>query len=150
METITDDRLRKILIPGLLGASTAQQFFFCLEEIASLAPMSEYVRLGNLQDDDGIKAILPQKTSGLFGLGYSLPAYCTKEEDFLGACYVFNVMANILDNKPRKEILVTSVISLMTKAQTIDNKTLPRKIGKSAAYKAMRKNHMTAFADIDV
>lgn len=111
--------------------------------------MSEYVRLGNLGDVEGIKAILPQKTSGLFGLGYSLPAYCTKEEDFLGACFVFNVMANIEDNKPRKEILVTSVISLMTKAQKIDSKTLPRKIGRSAAYKAMRQEHMAAFAEID-
>jgi hypothetical protein len=110
--------------------------------------MSEYIRLGNLKDDEGIKAILPQKTSGLFGLSYSLPAYCTTEEDFLGACYVFNVLANIEDNQPRKEILVTSVISLFLKAQKVDSKDLPRKIGKSAAYKAMRKEHMAAFAEI--
>lgn len=149
METVTDERLRKILIPGLVGTATANEFFFVIEEIASLAPMSEYIRLGNLKDDDGIKAILPQKTSGLFGLGYSLPAYCTTEEDFLGACYVFNVLASINDNQPRKEILVTSIISLFLKAQKIDSKDLPRKIGRSAAYKAMRKEHMAAFAEIE-
>lgn len=150
IKTIKDDKLRKILIPGLVGAATAHEFFFVCEEIASLSPMSEYIRLGNLKDDEGIKAILPQKTSGLFGLGYSLPSYCTKENDFLGACYVFNIMANIKDNKPRKEILVTSIISLMLKAQSIDNSNLPVKIARSPAYKAMRKEHMAAFSEISV
>lgn len=68
LEVVKDDTLRKILIPGLVGNATATEFFFVIEEIASLAPMSEYIRLGNLKDDEGIKAILPQKTSGLFGL----------------------------------------------------------------------------------
>jgi len=148
MEKITDEQQLKIILPGLLGAATAHEFFFVIEELASLAPMSEYIRLGVLQDDRLIKNILPTKITGLYGLSYSLPSYCKTEEEFIAACYVFNVLGSIEDNLPRKEILVTSVITLFSKAQKIDNKKLPYKIGKSEAYKAMRKEHMQAFSDL--
>jgi hypothetical protein len=149
METITDESLLKVILPGVLGSAAAHEFWFCYEELTGLAPMSEYVRLGILEDDDAIKAILPTKTTGLYGLSYSLPSYCTKEEDFLGACYVLNVLGNIKDNLPRKEILVTSVISLFTKAQKVDNKKLPFKIRASKAYAIMRKEHMMACSDLE-
>lgn len=148
LEKITDEQKLKIILPGLLGSAAAHEFFFCIDEIQGLAPMSEYIRLGIAEDDEGIKNILPTKITGLYGLGYSLPAYCKTEEDFIGACYVFNVLGSIQDNLPRKEILVTSVITLFTKAQKIDNKKLPHKICKSPAYKIMREEHMHAFADL--
>lgn len=148
LEKITDDQKLKIILPGILGAAAAHEFFFCLEEIGSLAPMSEYIRLGIKEDVEGIKNILPNKITGLYGLSYSLSAYCKTEEDFIGACFVFNILGSIVDNLPRKEILVTGVISLFTKAQKIDNKKLPQKICKSPAYKTMREEHMHAFADL--
>lgn len=149
MFAVSNDRLRKILIPGIIGAACANEFFFVIEEIASLAPMSEYVRLGLAQDDKALREILPQTTASLFGLGYSLPAYCVKEDDFIGACYVIKVMSDIEDDKPRKEILVSSMISLLTRANTIDKGKLPRKITRSKAYRIMREEHMKAFAEMD-
>lgn len=148
LEKITDDQKLKIILPGLLGAAAAHEFFFALSELGELAPMSEYIKLGIAEDDEAIRNILPNKLTGLYGLGYSLPAYCKTEEDFIGACYVFNVLGNIEDNLPRKEILVTAVITLFSRAQKIDNKKLPQKIGRSKAYKTMREEHIQAFSDL--
>lgn len=148
LEKITDEQKLKIILPGILGAAASHEFFFAIQELASLAPMGDYIKYGIAENDEAIKNILPNKITGLYGLGYSLPSYCKTEEDFVGACYVFNVLGSIQDNLPRKEILVTSVISLFTKAQKIDNKKLPHKICKSPAYKIMREEHMNAFADL--
>lgn len=149
METITDESLLKVILPGVLGSAAAHEFYFALEELSNLAPMSEYIRLGLKEDDEAIRSILPTKITGLYGLSYSLPAYCTKEKDFIGACYVLNVLGDIEDSLPRKEILVTSVISLFTKAQKVDNKKLPFKIRASKAYATMRKEHMLACSDLE-
>jgi hypothetical protein len=148
MEKITDESLLKVILPGILGSATAHEFWFACEELSSLAPMSEYIRLGLQENDTALKEILPTKITGLYGLSYSLPAYCTKEEDFLGACHVLNVMGDIQDNLPRKEILVVSIISLFSKAQKIDNKKLPFKIRASKAYATMRKEHMMACSEL--
>jgi hypothetical protein len=148
MEKVEEEQLLKVILPGVLGSATAHEFFFAIEELGALASMSEYIRLGLAEDDEGLKAILPKKITGLYGLSYSLPSYCTTEDDFLGACYVLNVLANIEDNLPRKEILVVSVISLFTKAQKVDNKKLPFKIRASKAYAAMRKEHMLACSEL--
>lgn len=149
MEKITDENLLKVILPGILGAATSHEFFFAIEELQSLASMEEYIRLGNLEDVEGLKSILPTKITGLYGLGYSLPAYCTTEEDFIGACFVLNVLGDIEDNLPRKEILVMSIISLFTKAQKVDNKKLPFKIRASKAYATMRKEHLMACSDYE-
>lgn len=148
METVTDESLLKFILPGILGSATAHEFFFAVEELGSLAPMSEYIRLGLACDDAGIREILPTKITGLFGLSYSLPAYCKEENDFIGACHVLSVLSEIEDNLPRKELLVTSVTSLFVKAQQVDNKTLPFKIRASKAYAAMRKEHLLAWSDL--
>ena len=118
------------------------------EEIAELAPMSEYVRLGLAKKDKAIEKILPKKITGLFGLSYNLPAYCTKAEDFVGACYVLNVMANIDDGKSRNEILATSVLSLFNRAKQIKDMAIIKQMTRSTAYQQMRQNHFEAIADL--
>lgn len=148
METIKDESLLKVILPGVIGSAAAHEFWFCIEEIGNLSPMQDYIALGLKEDDEALKQILPAKLTGLYGLSYSLPAYCTKEEDFIGACHVFNVLADIEDNLPRKEILASSVITLFTKAQKVDNKNLPFKIRASKAYAAMRKQHMLGFTEL--
>ena len=57
-------------------------------------------------------------------------------------------MANIEDDLPRKEILCSGIITLFTRAQEINSK-MARAIRKADAYKAMRTQHMAAFAEIE-
>jgi len=148
MWRIEKENMQKIMVPGIVGAASSVEYFSTVEEISSLAPMSEYIRLGLDKNAEGLRNLLPNKIAGLFGLGYSLPAYCEKEEDFVGACYVFNELANIEDDLPRKEILCSGIITLFTRAQEINAK-MAKAIHRAPAYKVMRKQHMAAFAEIE-
>lgn len=148
MTEVTKDQMLKIMVPGIVGIASSVEFFSVVEEISSLAPMSEYIRLGLAKNSEGLRNLLPNKIAGLFGLGYSLPAYCESEEDFIGACYVFNELANIEDDLPRKEILCSGIITLFTRAQDINAK-MAKAIRRAPAYKTMRAQHMAAFAEIE-
>jgi len=148
MSEVEDEDMLKIMVPGIIGSASSVEFFSTVEEIASLAPMSEYIRLGLSKNSEGLRNLLPNKIAGLFGLGYSLPAYCQTEEDFIGACYVFNELANIEDDLPRKEILCSGIITLFTRAQEINSK-MAKAIRRAPAYKVMRTQHMAAFAEIE-
>lgn len=145
---IDDDQLLKVMVPGIVGSASSVEFFSVVEEISSLAPMSEYIRLGLKKDSKSLVDLLPNKIAGLFGLGYSLPAYCQSEDDFVGACYVLNELANIEDDLPRKEILCSGIITLFTRAQEIDS-SMAKAIHKAPAYRIMRKQHLAAFAEIE-
>lgn len=148
LDVVTDPKLRRAIVPGIIGQATAIEFFHTVEEIGQLAPMSEYVRLGNAGDTEGLKKILPNSIPGLYGLGYSLPAYCSKEEDFLGAVFALDVMSEVKDGLPRNEILSVAMISLFHKTQETGKSSLIRKITKSAAYRKVRKTTQE-FADIE-
>ena len=109
--------------------------------------MSEYIRLGLAKDVKGLRNILPNSVPGLYGLGYSLPAYCQKEDDFIGATFVLNVMSEIEDNLPRNEILSVALASLFKKTEKTGSSKLIKKILKSEAYRKVRKTTME-FSDI--
>ena len=148
LDAVKDKNLRRSIIPGIIGQATAVEFFHCIEEIGQLAPMSEYIRLGLEKDTKGLKKLLPNSIPGLYGLGYSLPSYCEKEEDFIGATFVLNTMSEIDDNLPRNEILSVAMVSLFNKTQKTGSSTLIRKILKSDAYRKMRKTTQE-FAGMD-
>lgn len=143
-----EDALLQIMIPGLVGTATAQEFFFVTNELSKLAPMEEYIALANANKKQALIDLLPTEISGLYGLGYSLPSYCETEEDYLGACYIFNVIGGIKDKLARKELMSNGVVSLFNKAFKIGNDGIARKIRRSAAYKEMRET-MKQFAEIE-
>ena len=148
LDAVEDPKLRRAIIPGIIGQSTAIEFFHTVEEIGQLAPMSEYIRLAQAKDIKGLKKILPTGIPGLYGLGYSLPAYCSKEEDFIAATFVFNIMTEINDGLPRNEILSVAMIALFKKSQSTGKANIIRKITKSDAYRKMRKTTQE-FAEIE-
>lgn len=147
LDAIDDPKLRRIIIPGIIGQATAIEFFFTVEEIGQLAPMSQYIELGLAKDVKALKKLLPTKITGLYGLGYSLPAFCEKEEDFIGATFVLNTMSEIEDNLPRNEVLSVAMVNLFKKTEKTGSSTLIRKILKSDAYRKMRKTTQE-FADV--
>lgn len=150
MKTITDDNLRKIIIPGILGEAVSTEFFCTVEELANLAPMSEFVRLGIDKNDQELLKIMPNTLPSLFGFSYALPQYCSEEKHFMGACYAFKILNDIKDDKPRMEILTTAMLNLFNRANLIDATNLPKKIVRSAAYKAMRKDLSIIFEDMEL
>lgn len=139
LDAVKDENLRRTIVPGIIGQAAAVEFFFTVQEIANLLPMSEYVKLGLEQNSKELKKVLPSTIPGLYGLSYSLPAYCEKEEDFIGATFVLNAMSEIKDNLPRNEILSVAMISLFKKSQSAGSSSLIRKITKTDAYRKMRK-----------
>ena len=68
LDSIENEKLRRAIVPGIIGQATAIQFFHTVEEISQLAPMSEYIQLGLNKDVEGLKRILPSKITGLYGL----------------------------------------------------------------------------------
>ena len=149
MNSITDNAILKTMIPGVIGASSAQEFFFVTEELSQLAPMETYIEKALAKDIKGLKEILPNTMPGLYGLGYSLPSFCETEEDFVGACGVFNVLGTIDDKLPRSEIVASSMVTLFDIAIQSGEANLARKIRRSEAYQQMRKNQYATFAEIE-
>lgn len=140
--------LLKVMVPGIIGTASAQEFFFVTEELSKLAPMEDYINKALAKDKRGLIEILPNELPGLYGLGYSLPAYCETEEDYVAACYIFNVLGNIADNLPRKEIMSNAMTTLFDRAHKLGNSEIARQVRRSDAYREMRKS-MKSFAEID-
>jgi hypothetical protein len=145
MKEIENETVRKVLVSGTIGNAAAEQFFFVIQELDSLLPMSEYIRVASTENEKAVKEIMPTQLPGLYGLGYSLPAFCDTEEDYIAACFVFNVMAT-LDNLPGTEIMCNAVNSLFERAQKSGGIAKARAVRRSNAYKLVREQ-MSEFID---
>ena len=140
--------LLKIMVPGVIGTASAQEFFFVIEELSKLAPMEDYIAKALAKDKKGLIEILPNELPGLYGLGYSLTSFCETEEHYIGACYVFNVLSSVADSLPRTEIMSNAMTCLFEKAHKLGNSNIARQVRHSDAYKEMR-DVIKSFADID-
>ena len=140
--------LLKVMVPGVIGTASAQEFFFVTEELSKLAPMEDYIALALKKDKRGLLELLPNELPGLYGMGYSLPSFCETEEHYVAACYIFNVLGNVADNLPRKEIMSNAMTTLFDRAHKIGDTNIARQVRRSDAYKEMRKS-MKSFAEID-
>ena len=147
MYEVKEDFVRKAMINGILGTGAAQEFFFVIEELGSLLPMSEYIALGLAEDEKAIQEVLPTTLPALYGLGYSLPAYCKSEDDYIAACFLFNVLGGMNDGEnsrgnsclPYKEIMANSMITLFTQAHAKGGIKKAQAVRRSSAYSVIRK-----------
>lgn len=135
---VQEDNIRQYLISGVVGLAAAQQFFFCLEQIEELAGMDEYLALAEKKDLKALVDLLPTKPAGLYGLSFSLPAFCSTEKDYVNACYVFYAISTIEDHIPRGEIVLSSMLSLFKTLHSAKLTKIISKVCASKAYKAMR------------
>ena len=120
------------LISGIVGEATCAEFFHVLEELQDCPSVETLLQA----DCKQLLEIIPRTIPGLYGLTYSLIAYCQNLDDFRNAARVFQAIAQIQDELPRSEIQALAFELLMEKA---DKFKLLFSFGKTPEYQAYRE-----------
>jgi len=125
---------REFLVAGIVGEAAAAEFFHVVEELKDLPPME---RLFESADDaKKLAKMLPATLSGLYGLTYSLAAYCSQLPDFQKAIRILEAMSEASDDLPRAEVQALAMELLLEKAGRLG---LLFQLGDTPEYGAYRK-----------
>jgi hypothetical protein len=120
------------LISGIVGEATCAEFFHVLEELQDCPSVETLLQA----DPKQLLEIIPKTIPGLYGLTYSLIAYCQNLYDLRNAARVLNTITQIQDTLPRAEIQALAFELLMEKA---DKFKLLFSFGKTPEYQAYRE-----------
>lgn len=120
------------LISGIVGEATCAEFFHVLEELQDCPNVETLLQADRVQ----LLEIMPRTIPSLYGLTYSLIAYCQNLDDLRNAARVLNAMTLIQDELPRAEIQALAFELLMEKA---DKFKLLFSFGKTPEYQAYRE-----------
>lgn len=123
------------IVSGIVGESAAAEFFHVVEEVSELPPIEDILKA----EGKKLKSMLPSKTSGMYGLSYSIPSFCNKLEHFTGAIRVFQALTEIEDEKPREEIQALAMELLLGRAYSLENHEMLMKLAASPEYRNYRK-----------
>jgi hypothetical protein len=113
IRTETDKEKRQYLLGGVIGESASIEFFHVLEEIQDLPPMQDLFQA----DNHIIRGMLPRTVAGLYGLAYSVAAYCDSMETFRKACVIFNELDQLDRTLPGAEIQTLAFEILLEKSE---------------------------------
>lgn len=133
------------IIPGVVGSVTAIAFGTTLDELGSLPPMEDLFKAS----DDELRRILPDTPSGMFGLCYSVPKYCTDAKSFIKAFNMFNVLVSIKDGRRRSEVQALAAELLSKRLNTEYATRFAAEVTQSKAFQELVK-HASEFANISV
>ncbi len=98
----TDINKLHYIVSGIVGKAAAAEFFYFLEEFNNLVPFEELLK--NVDKPTKLKALLPTKIGGLYGLAYSCVPYGKDVENVAAIIKIMNVLCSIKDGLPREEI----------------------------------------------
>lgn len=129
LKTNPTEDLLEYLISGIVGNATYAEFFHILEELQDCPTIETLLQA----DRRKLLKIIPRTIPGLYGLTYSLVAYCQNLDDLRNAARIFNAMIKIQDELPRAEIQTLAFELLMGKVKD------PISFAKTPEYKAYRK-----------
>jgi hypothetical protein len=132
LKTNSPKELLEYLISGIVGQATCVEFFHILEELQDCPTIETLLQADRVK----LLKIMPRTIPGLYGLAYSLVAYCQNLVDLKKAARIFNAMIKIQDELPRAEIQTLAFELLMEKA---DKLKLLLSFGKTPQYKAYQK-----------
>lgn len=124
--------VRQFLLSGVIGEAASVEFVHVLEEIRELPPMEKLFR----QSPEEARRLFPKSVAGLYGLAYSVTAYCNDMETFQKGVLIFNELDQISRELPGAEIQTLAMELLMDKAHKL---SLDRKLTFSPEYSAYRK-----------
>ena len=133
------------IIPGIVGSVAAIAFKTTLDELGSLPPMEELFAAS----DDELRRILPDKPSGMFGLCYSVPKYCSDAKSFIKAFNMFNILVSIKDGRNRSEVQALAAELLSKRLNTEFATRFAAEVTASKAFQELVK-HASEFANISV
>jgi hypothetical protein len=125
-----DKRVRSLAVNGLVGESVAVQFFHTLEEIGGLPPIE---KLLSMRAPEAARSI-PATLTALYGLTYSLVRYVEQIADHEKTIELFDAVAGINDNLPRREIQSLGMELLLGKAH---RSNLFQTLTKSKIYRSV-------------
>ncbi len=103
-----------------------------LEELQDCPSVETLLQADQIQ----LLEIIPRTIPGLYGLTYSLIAYCHNLDDLRNAARILNTITQIQDELPRAEIQALAFELLMEKA---DKFKLLFSFGKAPEYQAYRE-----------
>ena len=101
-----------VIVNGLVGESAAVQFFHTMDEIGQLPRMEDILAL----DPRRAAKKIPATISALYGLTYSLVAFVDDLSSMQAAIRIFEAVATVSDNLPRREIQTLAMELLLAKA----------------------------------
>ena len=127
LKATKSEKTASILINGLVGEAAAVEFFHVVREIAELPKIGELLRL---PVGKAVKKV-PKKIAALYGLAYSLVAYCESAEQFTKSIELLEAVAGVEDGLPRAEIQTLGMELLLDKGNKIG---LRQEIANSAVY----------------
>ena len=107
--------VRQYLLSGVIGEAASVEFFHVLEEVRELPPMENLFRMS---PEDARRAF-PKSVAGLYGLAYSVTAYCNDLETFRKGVLIFNELDQMGRQLPGAEIQTLAMEILMDKAQKL-------------------------------
>jgi hypothetical protein len=116
LKTEKDREVQQFLLSGIIGQAASTEFFHVLEEISGLPPMNDLI---NCSPHEARKQF-PKTVAGLYGLAYSLTAYCNELEAMKRACLVFNELDQIDRKLPGAEIQTLAFEILLEKAEKLN------------------------------
>lgn len=112
LKTTEDWNLRSIMMNGLVGESVTVDFKHTAEEIEKLPPIEDLLKW---RPEEAVKKI-PATIPTLYGLVYSLNAYCSSVKDLNAATKLLIALSEVNDNLPRREIQGMAMEFLLEKA----------------------------------
>ena len=104
----TDDRLRQLVITGIVGESAAAEFFFVVNE------MKDLVSAEDLLKADPVKRLklMPRQLTSLYGLCYALTSYATNAQTIGGAAEIVNIMDKLSEEDPSLPIVEIKTLAM--------------------------------------
>lgn len=120
------------LISGIVGEATCAEFFHVLEELQDCPSVETLLQADQIQ----LLEIIPRTIPGLYGLTYSLIAYCQNLDDLRNTARILNTITVIQDELPRAEIQALAFELLMELA---DKLKLLFSFGKTPEYQTYRE-----------
>ncbi len=127
LKSTKSDKTVSILINGLIGEAAAVEFFQVIQEIAELPKIEDLLRAPAARAVERV----PKKIAALYGLTYSLLAFCETTVDFTRAIDLLDALADVGDGLPRAEIQTLGMELILEKAL---KRGLREEIANSAAY----------------
>ena len=132
VKTEQNAEVRQFLLSGIIGEGASVEFFHVVEEIRELPPMETLFRMS----PEEARRAFPKSVAGLYGLAYSVTAYCSDLETFRKGILIFNELDEVSSDLPGAEIQTLAMELLMDKAQKLN---LSTKVTFSPEYSLYRK-----------
>ena len=110
-----DAEVCQYLLSGIIGEGASVEFFHVLGEIRELPPMETLFRLS----PEEARRVFPKSVAGLYGLAYSVTAYCNDLETFRRGVLIFNELDQVSRDLPGAEIQTLAMEILLDKAQKL-------------------------------